>query len=131
MENEYELVSKGVEEVHPTLESMENLQSTLSSDERGILNKIQALSDECADKKIPCFLTAKFDSQEDPSAAWFFGENPPEAHRNFIHHFAPMMLHLSSKLTMTKVTAVNPETGDLVYEVSPDQNSEYQSEQES
>jgi hypothetical protein len=119
--SEYEL-NIDSDENKETLESMEQAKQSMAENELAILTELEALSNKCADEGIPCFLTAKFPSQEDPSAAWYFGKTPPEAHNAFINHFAALLLHITSKMTLTKVTAVNPNTDETVYEVAPDQS---------
>jgi hypothetical protein len=122
-EEQYEL-NVPAEEPKETLESMEQVKQSMPENELAILNEIEALSNKCADEGIPCFLTAKFPSQEDPSAAWYFGKTPPEAHSTFINDFAALLLHITSKMTLTKVTAVNPANDEVVYEVAPDQSDD-------
>jgi hypothetical protein len=105
-------------------ELQEIKKEEFSGVEADILVKVEELAKLCQDNNIPCFLTTKFESQEDPSAAWYFGDDTVKAHGCFVENFAPLMLHITSKMTLTKVTAVNPETGQQVYEVSPSLNDE-------
>lgn len=97
-------------------------QDELTADEKLVMEKLEELSKLCSDKKIPCFVTAKFKSQTDPSAAWFFGDDVTEAHKCFVNDFAALFLHITSKLTLTKIQAFNPQTGKEVYSVEPDRN---------
>lgn len=106
----------------PESELTEIKTSEMTENEKEVLKKLEELSLLCSEKQIPCFLSAKFSTQSDPSAAWFFGQNPLEAHKNFITDFAPIMLHVTSKMTMTEIKAINPETGQEVYNVKPDRN---------
>ena len=124
-EEKYEL-NLDVEEQERSadLQAMSELKETMTEQEQEILDDLQALSDKCAEAKIPCFLSAKFASQDDPSAAWYFGDTPPIAHSNFIDNFAALLLHLTCKMTLTNVKATNPATGETVYEVQPDKTGE-------
>jgi hypothetical protein len=117
----YEL-NLDAEEPKSALESMDAAKEAMSEDELTILNELETLSNKCADAGVPCFLTAKFPSQDDPSAAWYFGKTPPEAHETFINDFAALLLHITSKMTLTSVKATNPQTGAVVYEVEPDRD---------
>ena len=98
----------------------EGAVAEMTDTEREILSSMEELSKKCVDANIPCFICAKFDSQEDTSTAWNFGVDTQSSLQNFFEHFAALFLHVTSKMTRTKITAVNPDNNALVYEVNPD-----------
>jgi len=107
------------------LYSVDNIE--LTDDEKLVMEKMQELSQLCSEKKIPAFLSAKLSNSEDPLAAWYFDEDPQKAHAVFINEFAALFLHITSKMTMTTITAKNPKTDQVVYEVHPDKAVENES----
>lgn len=117
--SEYEL---NIDNDDQTVEPIDIENSTDFTDkEKELLKKMEDLSNECAENGVSCFLSAKFDTQKNPSASWFFGNEPKDAYMMFAQNFAPLLMHITSNLTGTKVTAVNTETGKTVYEVEPKQ----------
>lgn len=91
--------------------------------EKSILSKLEDLSKECSSNGVSCFLTVKCASQENASAIWHFGDTPNDAYLTFAKNFAPVLLHITSNLTGTKVTATNPNTNAIVFEVVPQSNN--------
>jgi len=91
----------------------------LTTQEQSILSELQSLSDKCMEAGIPCFLSAKFKSCPDPTAAWYFGSSEEEAYKTFVTDLAPMMLFLTSEITQTKIVSSNPKTDEVVYSVEP------------
>lgn len=116
-EEKYELNLDSTDE---TPENTEAAQASMTDDEKSLMDEMQALSNKCVEAGMPCFLVVKFPSQEDISAAWNFGADEVEAHKNFIEHFAPTLLHMTSQFTLTNIKATNPQTGATVYEVAPE-----------
>lgn len=90
-----------------------------TENEKELLKKIEGLTNELADAGVTCFVAAKFESQSNPSAAWHFGTKPNDALSAFAKDYAPLMLHITSKFTGTKIVASNVESGTTVYEVDP------------
>ena len=102
----------------------EELKS-FSDTEREVLTKMEDLSVICTEHGIPCFLCAKFETQDNASAAWNFGPDLATSFKNFFDHFAALFLHVTSKMTQTTIVASNPKSGEMVYkvEVEVDPNS--------
>ena len=88
-------------------------------EERGFLQKIENLTNELADAGITCFFASKFPTQSNPSAAWNFGTDPNVSYKTFAKDYAPLLLHVTSNFTGTKVVASNVDSGETVYEVDP------------
>jgi hypothetical protein len=87
--------------------------------EKEIMRDMQLLSNKCMEQNIPCFLSVKFSSNEDPTAAWHFGKTEQEGLYNFSKDIAPLFLYVTSQITGTKIVVTNPETGNKVYEINP------------
>lgn len=94
----------------------------MSEKEKEIMREIENLSKKCMEQNIPCFLTVKFSSHQDPTAAWHFGRTEQEGIHNFAKDIAPLFLFMTSQVTGTKVVVTNPSNGSVVYEVSPKQS---------
>ena len=112
-----EEVSKGaVEELN------EADKATFTDDENEVLSKMEELTALCNEKGVSFFSSAKFASQASPSAAWYFGEDEAVAHKNFVADFAPLLLTIAAKMSLTTVKAFNPKNNEEVYSVGPDDN---------
>ena len=126
--SEYEL-NLDTDEKKSGLDPIDVANTTdFTEEEKEILKKIEALTNECAEKGINCFVATKCQSQENPSAAWHFGVEPKDAYMNFAKHFAPLLLHITSNLTGTEVTAKNTATDQVVYQVAPSKTEEQEYE---
>ena len=113
-------------DVDTTEEGVEELtaedKATFTEDEQEVLNKLEELTTLCNEKGISFFSSAKFDSQQSPSAAWYFGDDESAAHKNFVADFAPLLLTIAAKMSFTTVKAFNPTNNEEVYSVGPDNN---------
>jgi hypothetical protein len=98
----------------------EEAGSALSEKDKELVTEFEALAKKCLDEGVPCFISAKIDSHADPVAAWNFGSEPAVAHKTFVDHFAPLMLHMVASMTGLRVVAINPKTGGEVYATGPD-----------
>lgn len=97
-------------------------KATFTEDEKEVLAKLEELTALCNEKGVSFFSSAKFDSQDSPSAAWYFGEDEGLAHKNFVADFAPLLLTIAAKMSLTTVKAFNPKNDEVVYSVGPDDN---------
>lgn len=89
--------------------------------EKELLEDIKGLSKKFSEADIPCFFCAKFDSDENPTAAWHFGNDEQKALHSFAKDIAPLLLYITSQVTGVEILATNPTTGKTVYQVGPKQ----------
>lgn len=101
------------------LDNENNPLGSLTVKEKEVMKEIQSLSQKCMELNIPCFFSAKFSANEDPTAAWHFGRTDQEGLHNFAKDIAPLFLYMTSQVTGTKILVTNPKDGSVVYEIEP------------